>query len=233
MLLQRFLDILAINSSYIIKQIKYTIWYILFIFTLEMLTKSEHTTQFILKTVAPIFNKNGYAATSMSDITSATGLTKGAIYGNFKNKEDLAIAAFKYTVKNLLKQIAKHLELSHSPIEKLLLISDFYKNYYSFSKALGGCPVINIGVDANNQNTKLLEKVRVVIEKIQDQVANIIEDGIEAGEISSEINAMQYAKRIDTMIQGAVFMTYTMNDEFYIKDTMKQVDDMINTELRI
>ena len=206
--------------------------YFLFIFTSQMLTKSEHTTQFILKTVAPIFNKNGYAATSMSDITSATGLTKGAIYGNFKNKEDLAIAAFKYTIKNLLRQIAQHLEISHSPIEKLLLISDFYKNYYSYSKTLGGCPVINIGVDANNQNTKLLEKVRVVIEKIQDQVASIIEDGIEAGEISSEINAMQYAKRIDTMIQGAVFMTYTMNDEFYIKDTMNQVDHMINTELR-
>ncbi len=198
-----------------------------------MLTKSELTKQFILETIAPIFNKNGYAATSMSDITDATGLTKGAIYGNFKNKEELAIAAFKYNVKLLMKQIAKHLELSDSPIQKLLLISDFYKDYYNYSKQLGGCPVINIGVDANNQNTKLLQKVRVVIERIQDQVANIIEDGIAIGEISCEINAMQYAKRIDTMIQGAVFMTYTMNDEFYIKDTMKQVDQMIYTELKI
>ncbi|MEM9681599.1 MAG: TetR/AcrR family transcriptional regulator, partial [Bacteroidota bacterium] len=93
-------------------------------------------------------------------------------------------------------------------------------------------PVLNIGVDANHQNTKLLEKVRIVIEKIQDQVATIIEDGIEAGEISIEVNAMQYAKRIDTMIQGAVFMTYTMNDEFYIKDTMDQIDTMIHNELK-
>ena len=198
-----------------------------------MRTKSEHTTQYILETVAPIFNKNGYAATSISDITKATGLTKGAIYGNFKNKEDLAIASFKYNVKHLMKQIAKHLEMSNSPLQKLYLISDFYKNYYTYSKQLGGCPVINIGVDANNQNTKLLQKVRVVIEKIQDQLANIIEDGIALGEISSEINAMQYAKRMDTMIQGAVFMTYTMNDEFYMKDTMTQIDHMIQTELSI
>ena len=116
-----------------------------------MLTKSELTTQYILETVAPIFNKNGYAATSMSDITTATGLTKGAIYGNFKNKEELAIAAFKYTVKNLMSRIAKHLELSDSPIQKLFLITDFYRNYYDYSKQLGGCPVLNIGVDANNK----------------------------------------------------------------------------------
>ncbi len=51
-----------------------------------MTTKSDRTKQFILEKVAPVFNKNGYFGTSMSDITEATGLTKGAIYGNFKNK---------------------------------------------------------------------------------------------------------------------------------------------------
>ena len=197
-----------------------------------MLTKSEHTKLHILQTVAPIFNKNGYAATSMNDITNASGLTKGAIYGHFKNKEALSISAFKYNVKQMMSKIAEHLSLSDSPIQKLYLISDFYRDYYTFSKQLGGCPVLNVGVDANNQNTLLLENVRIVVEKIQDQVAAIIEDGIEIEEISSEINAMQYAKRLDTLIQGAIFMTYTMNDEFYMKDTMDQIDHIILTEMK-
>ena len=198
-----------------------------------MKTKAELTSEYILEIAAPIFNKNGYAATSMRDITEATSLTKGAIYGNFKNKEELAIAAFKFTVKSLMKDINKHLELSNSPIQKLFLISDFYRNYYQYSKKNGGCPVLNIGVDANNQNKLLLKKVKQVIEKIQDQVATIIENGIEAGEISTNINAMQYSKRLDTMIQGAIFMTYTMDDELYIKDTMNQIDQMIHNELKI
>lgn len=197
-----------------------------------MLTKSEYTKLHILQTVAPIFNKNGYAATSMTDITNATKLTKGAIYGHFKNKEALSISAFKYNVKQMMSKISEHLSLSNSPIQKLYLISDFYKNYYEFSKQLGGCPVLNVGVDANNQNSLLLENVRLIVQKIQDQVASIIEDGILIGEISSEINAMHYAKRIDTLIQGAIFMTYTMNDEFYMKDTMEQVDRMILTEMK-
>ena len=198
-----------------------------------MLTKSEHTKLHIISTVAPIFNKNGYAATSMSDITEATGLTKGAIYGHFKNKEALSISAFKYNVKLMMTKIAEYISQSNSPIQKLLKISDFYKNYYEFSKQLGGCPVLNVGVDANNQNSLLLHNVRVVVEKIQDQLASIIEDGIEIGEISSEINAMEYAKRIDTLIQGAVFMTYTMNDDYYMHDTMKQIDNIVNSEMKI
>ena len=197
-----------------------------------MPTKAQHTKQYILEIAAPIFNKNGYAATSISNLTSATGLTKGAIYGNFKNKEDLAIAAFKHTIKKILNLLVEHILQEDSPLQKLHLISDFYRNYYVLSKTYGGCPVLNIGVDANNQNSKLLEKVRLVIERIQDQLATIIEDGIEAGEISSEVNAMQYAKRIDSMIQGAIFMTYTMDDEFYMKDTMNQIDAIITNELK-
>jgi len=198
-----------------------------------MISKAELTKLHILETVAPIFNKNGYAATSMQDITKATGLTKGAIYGNFKNKEELAISAFKFMVKKLLKKIGDHIELSNSPLQKLFLITDFYRNYYIMSQEFGGCPVLNIGVDANNQNSLLLNNVRTVIEKIQKQLADIIDNGIASNEIKSNINALQYAKRIDTMIQGAIFMTYTLDDEFYIKDTMNQIDQMIHQELKL
>ncbi|ULC58468.1 TetR/AcrR family transcriptional regulator [Flaviramulus sp. BrNp1-15] len=198
-----------------------------------MSTKSQLTAKYIIEVSAPIFNKNGYAATSLNDITKATGLTKGAIYGNFKNKEDLAYASFKYMVKSLMKPLSEHLKLSKSPIQKLFLITDFYRNYYPFSKQLGGCPVLNIGVDANNSNSDLLNKVRDTIQRIQDKLCSIIETGIEEGEISTEINAMQYAKRIDTMIQGAIFMTYTMNDEYYMNDTMNQIDEIITNELKL
>lgn len=198
-----------------------------------MTTKAELTSQYIIQTVAPIFNRNGYAATTMQDITKATGLTKGAIYGNFKNKEELAFASFRFTVKSIMKPLSIHLEQSNSPIQKLLLITDFYRNYYSFSKQLGGCPVLNIGVDANNSNSDLLNKVRNTIQQIQDKLCTIIENGIEEKEISSEINAMQYAKRFDTMIQGAIFMTYTMNDEFYMKDTMNHIEYIISNELKL
>ena len=67
--------------------------------------KAERTTQFIIETVAPIFNKHGYIGTSMSQLTEATGLTKGAIYGNFENKLALALSAFEYNRNLLLSEL--------------------------------------------------------------------------------------------------------------------------------
>jgi len=196
------------------------------------MSKAEDTKQFIIEVSAPIFNKHGYAATSISDLTKATKLTKGSIYGNFKNKEELAIQAFDYNVGRLISDIRKRTTKSSTALERLFAIIDFYKEYFEYSKKFGGCPVLNVGVDANNQNTLLLENVRKTIKKLQGYIAAIIEKGIINGEIKKEIKPLEWAIRLDTMIQGAVFMTYTMNSNLYIKDTMKQIESIINKELK-
>src|SRR5687767_15428855 len=49
----------------------------------------DATKEKILKKSGVLFNTKGYKATSISDITDATGLTKGAIYRHFKSKEEL------------------------------------------------------------------------------------------------------------------------------------------------
>lgn len=197
-----------------------------------MLTKAEQTTEFIIQTVAPIFNKNGYAATSLSDITKATGLTKGAIYGNFKNKEELAIAAFKMTEGNMIRRIADHQSLSESPIEKLFLVTDFYRNYYNYTQEIGGCPVLNMGVDAKYQIPVLFEHVQFTITRIQNNVAKLIDAGKKHQEIKKNIDSMLYAKRLYSMITGAIFMTHTMEDNSYLLETMDQIDSMIHKQLK-
>ncbi len=197
-----------------------------------MLTKAEQTTEFIIQTVAPIFNKNGYAATSLSDITKATGLTKGAIYGNFKNKEELAIAAFTMTEKNMMNRIIEHQSLSSSPIEKLFLVTDFYRNYYNYTQEIGGCPVLNMGVDAKHQNPTLFRHVQSAINKIQSNVAKLIDAGKRLEEIRIDIDSMVYSKRLYSMITGAIFMTHTMENNSYLLETMDQIDTMIHKELK-
>lgn len=198
-----------------------------------MPSKAAQTSEYIIQTVAPIFNRNGYAATSLSDITKATGLTKGAIYGNFKNKEELAIAAFTMSVKNMLRRITDHQSKSDSPIQKLHLITDFYRNYYDFTKEIGGCPLLNMGIDAKHQNQELLQHVQYTIIKIQNNLTKIIEAGKEANEIKPSIIAETYSKRIYTNTVGAIYMTHTLEDNSYLVETMNQIDQMIKTVLKI
>ena len=120
-----------------------------------MASKAEKTTAYIIDTVAPIFSRQGYVGTSMNDLTEATGLTKGAIYGNFENKEALALSAFEYNSNKLLNAIDEQLEIEGTALEKLFQLTKFYKNYDVFTFKMGGCPVLNVGIDAKHNNRLL------------------------------------------------------------------------------
>jgi AcrR family transcriptional regulator len=59
------------------------------------LTREEskaRTRQELLRAAQRLFLRNGFVATSLSDIAEEAGLTKGAVYSNFESKEDLFLA---------------------------------------------------------------------------------------------------------------------------------------------
>lgn len=194
--------------------------------------KSQITSEFIIKTVAPVFNKKGYSGTSMSDITASTGLTKGAIYGNFKDKNDLAVSAFVYNIKQVSSQFEKAISGNKTSIEKLYSISTFYHDYYEFTFNFGGCPILNVGVDANHQNEALSQKVKKAIHNLQNNLALIIETGIKDGEIKGDVSSKKFARKFFAMIEGSVFMATTLQDQTYMNDLAESMIQLIDTELK-
>ncbi len=197
-----------------------------------MTTKAERTTAYIIATVAPIFNKHGYIGTSMSDLTDATGLTKGALYGNFENKEALALAAFEYNSKQLLSALDDRLITEGSAMQKLKALTDFYRHYDEFTSEMGGCPVLNVGVDAKYNNTLLASAARETVRNIEGKIALVLENGVKSRELRLPVPPLQFAKQLYTMIQGAIAMATISNDRKYLLNTIAYLDLLIQKELK-
>ena len=198
-----------------------------------MMTKAEKTTQFILEKVGPYFNKHGYTGTSMSDIVNATGLTKGAIYGNFKGKEDLALQAFNYNIRRAMRRLADKMTMEADGLTRLKEITRFFRKYYAAEKLHGGCPMINVGIDSLNHNNTLYKRVVEVMNKLIKNIADIIDDAKKEGSIKPSIDSMKYANKIYAQIQGGIFITSMLKDESHLSEMMTHVDQMIDSEMII
>jgi AcrR family transcriptional regulator len=197
-----------------------------------MTTKAERTTAYIIETVAPIFNKHGYVGTSMSDLTDATGLTKGALYGNFENKEALALAAFEHNSTKLLVALEACLNKGSGSLDKLESLTGFYKHYDEFTEELGGCPVLNVGVDTKHNNSLLSSAARETVRTIEGKIALVLENGVRNDEIKLPVPPLQFAKQLFTMIQGAVAMATITNDRKYLINTIAYLDVLISREIK-
>ncbi|WP_010518052.1 TetR/AcrR family transcriptional regulator [Croceivirga radicis] len=195
-----------------------------------MASKAERTTKYIIETVAPIFNKHGYVGTSMSHLTEATGLTKGAIYGNFENKEALALAAFDYNRQILLEKIDHVLNSEEKTISKIQALIAFHKQYDVFTIELGGCPILNTGVDAQHNNNLLAAANKETIREIEGKIALVLENGANNGELRLSVPPLQFAKQLYTMIQGAIALFTMTQDRKYLANTMAYLSHLVNRE---
>ena len=65
--------------------------------TIEPLTparRREMTRRHLLDAAAMVFARDGFHGASLDDVAATAGFTKGAVYSNFKSKDDLFVAVF-------------------------------------------------------------------------------------------------------------------------------------------
>ncbi len=195
--------------------------------TKSKLKKSARTRQFIIEKAAPIFNKKGYSGTSMHDLTEATGLTKGGIYGNFENKDEIAAAAFEYNSQHILEQIKVSVLSQKSAKDKLLAITGFYRKYLYERKLSGGCPLLNTAVEADDMYPNLREMVLRSLDYIRRSFIYIINEGIKQGEFRKNIDPDYYATVFLGLIEGGIMQMKIYNKSRFLTDCLLQIEQLV------
>ena len=197
-----------------------------------MTTKAERTKKHIIQTASLIFHKKGYANTSMSDILTATGLTKGGIYGNFKSKEEIAMEAFDYNTNRLFEQAGQLIDsTSLTSIEKLYSVLKLhYKNLQDL-KLDGRCPILNTAVETDENNPWLWEKVVRVMEQWQQSLIKIMVEGIAKHEMKDSISPEYYAGLFISLIEGGVLLSRIYRSPSYISNNLQEIKKIIITDL--
>jgi AcrR family transcriptional regulator len=84
------------------------------------------TRERLLLSAREIFARNGFAASSVDQIAEHAGYSKGAVYSNFKSKEDLFVALLKDHMAQELKGLRNLLDSLGSAEEILSALKERY-----------------------------------------------------------------------------------------------------------
>lgn len=193
--------------------------------------KAEKTRKRIIRQSAPVFNKKGFAGTTLTDIINATGLTKGGIYGNFSGKEEIALEAFEYNKDQLFNYLHEKITEKNSALEELHTF--FRVHGLAIQQIEGGCPILNTAIDSDDTHPELRKRAKASVLIWINYLKKIIVKGIEAGEIRNEIDPERYARMFISMVEGAVFMgRLTGKTDAYL-DVTNHIRRVIDMELRL
>ena len=194
--------------------------------------KAEQTRHYIVEKSSSIFNKKGFSGTSMSDICRAIGLTKGAVYGNFCNKDEIALAVFDYQIKKIKNDIKTRMEACTNSIEKLLVYYEYWKEKHIDFIEQGGCPVLNTAIDADDTHPDLLKRVKSFLRLWENMLFRIMETGKATNEVRVDVDSRRYARIFISLSEGGLMLAKVQEDQTILLEMLEQVKSMVLTEVK-
>ena len=193
------------------------------------MSKAEKTKSYIIEQAAPIFNMHGYKGTSMSQLTKAINMTKGAIYGNFKDKDEIAIAAFNYNFAEIKEKVRNVILSKDNTCEKLIAFANFYIDEFAIISKNGGCPILNAAIDSDNVHPPLKERVTQAIEDWTNSVSRIVYSGIKRKQINKNAKPEQFV----SLIEGGMMLSKVTGNTIHLSRNIDHIIYLVNTELRV
>ena len=163
----------------------------------------SNTKEFIIDEAYKLFLKRSYEAVSISDISKAIGLTKGALYHHFVNKEDLFKAVvdkyldiIEFTDEYKTITLAEYLELVvgriHNVIERLFHPNPEFKTI----------DYLALSIDAMRHYPGFIGMKGRFLELEIERTKIVLDNAIVKGEIRNDIDSMIMARNFHFLFMG-------------------------------
>lgn len=187
----------------------------------------ETTRATILKKSGILFNTLGYKATSISDITEATGYTKGAIYRHFENKVELEIETLVHLSSLMFDKLRSCVKSERTAPSKLRALFYFFESYITRPPLKGGCPLLNAAVEADDSHPALRKAALRVLREMRESVVRILENGIRHGQLRRNLEVDEFATVIIASLEGAIMMSKLSGSDDDIKRVIVHLDKQV------
>lgn len=189
----------------------------------------EATKENILKKSGILFNTRGYKATSISDITDATGFTKGAIYRHFVSKDDLEKETLTFMSEKLFLKLRSIVGSEKHAVKKLTAIFKFFESYITNPPLKGGCPLLNVAIESDDANPVLRKEAVKILTILKTSVMTILQNGIDNKQIKPDTDKAFYATLIIGALEGGIMMSKLEGNNTDICRITKHLQKQLDT----
>lgn len=152
------------------------------------------------------FARYGYQATSIDRIAKAAGVTKGALYYHFKDKEDLLFAAVTNRVGQFERRVAADLTPLADAATALREVARVCLDHAT--KSNHRRLIVTLMVEAIDTNPRLEAEFRAMMQRFRDFLKSIVRRGQHTGQFRADVDAEVAAEVYAGAIMGAEIQYY-------------------------
>ena len=152
------------------------------------------------------FAHHGFQATSIDRIAKAAGVTKGALYYHFKDKEEILFEAVKNRVGQFERRVARDLSSSTNAADALGEAARVCFDHAT--KSNHRRLIVTLMVESLDTNPRLAAQFRAMMQRFRAFLADIVRHGQKGGAFRTDIKPALAAEVYAGAIMGAEIQYY-------------------------
>jgi len=164
------------------------------------------------------FARLGYQGTSIERIARAAGVTKGAVYYHFRDKEDLLFSAVKDPINNYEKQVLETVTVAGDAQAALRRVVDACFVHATVSNHRRF--IITLMIEALDTNPRLSAEFQRILRRMRAFLADLVRRGQGQGTMRTDIDPEMAAALIAGAIIGAEVQHYQDRTEIDLRATL-------------
>lgn len=195
------------------------------------MSKAQLTRAHIVEQAAALFNQQGYAGASMSDLMRVTGLQKGGIYNHFRSKDELALAAFDFAVDRIQQRFRGALRGKRHAVDRLLAMLTVYEDFIEQPPLQGGCPLLNTAVDSDDAHPALRIRTQQAMDSWRSLIERIVAKGVARHELQPTADPETVASILIATIEGGIMLSKLYDDPAHLDRALNHLATYVQHQL--
>jgi TetR/AcrR family transcriptional repressor of nem operon len=166
--------------------------------------------------------RSGYRSADLDAILAAAGVTKGALYYHFDDKEALGYAVLdEVMASDLHQKWVQPLRNAKDPIDALVRIvqSESLKR----EDVRRGCPLLNLSQEMSGLDEGFRKRTARLFRDWHDAVAGALREGQKRGLVRNDIDANETATFLIATYEGYVVLTKNSQDARMMQSGQRRV----------
>jgi len=158
----------------------------------------------IMEAAEAVFAVQGYHQASLEKVATAAGLTKGAVYWHFANKQDLYLAMMEKNLSMQLQQLPLEIEQLLGASDPEASLTMWLKSQFDCLQTGDGGSMLFLEFVTSSREPEIRDRLQALYGKSLEAIGDFLTQMQQRGYLSSDLDAKAVGIIVDAMIKGVV-----------------------------
>ena len=187
------------------------------------------TKEKILNVTRTLYSAHGCENTTIDDIITAIGITKGAFYHYFKSKEDLCKTVIEQVIEDY-QNLAQSIDPSAEPIEQLQQMIEKLSQLNASGRWVNCRLIIRLSTDSHQAYPEIQRRIKDFWNWYYSFYEELIEKCQNAGQISNKLDSKTQAQMLVAVMTGAIMLEKLDQNKQNFAELSTIIIDMLRTQ---